>query len=88
MYVNATHIPGRCEHDCSQRWSQLRTAVEPPPVSHIYLFIRIYLYIYICIYVYTYIYIYIYNVYIYACMLTLRTSRTGADMSAANVGAD
>ena len=50
---------------------------------------RTYTYIYICIYGYTYICIYIYMyIYIYVYMLTLRTSRAGADTSAASVGAN
>ena len=42
---------------------------------------------YICMYIYLYIYIYMY-IYIYVCMLTLRTSRAGANTTAANVGAN
>jgi len=80
MYVNPTHIPDRSGYECSQRWRRLRTAVEPPSVSHIYIYrcihinsyiyvymnVHISVYIYICIYIYMCIYIYIY-VYICVC---------------------
>ena len=64
MYVNPTHIPDWSGYECSQRWSRLRTAVEPPPVSRIYIFIHVNLYIYVYMYIH-YLYIYIY-MYIYA----------------------